>query len=64
MEDPFGEARAQSNKSVQDWRAELLSLSPQEAYEVVIREDSVEAYEDGYARYQSLYPALRPLEAT
>jgi xylulokinase len=23
-----------------------------------------EAYEDGYARYQSLYPALRPLEAT
>jgi xylulokinase len=23
-----------------------------------------DAYEDGYARYQSLYPALRPLEAT
>jgi len=38
-------------KSVDVWRKQLLSLKPQEAYEIVIRDDTIEGYEAFLALY-------------
>lgn len=50
-------------RSVDSWQKELKSHSPREAYEIVIREDKVEAYQAYLALYpnQSLAPAMRTI---
>jgi uncharacterized caspase-like protein len=40
-----GTAGAKPTRSVESWRQELRPRSPREAYEIVIREDTVEAYQ-------------------
>ncbi|MGA7485651.1 MAG: caspase family protein [Xanthobacteraceae bacterium] len=47
-----GKARAET-RSVEAWRTELKSRSAREAYEIVVREDQVEAYQ----AYLALYPS-------
>src|SRR5262249_2699333 len=53
-----GEAR-----SVESWQKELKGRSPRDAYDIVIREDKVEAYQAYLALYpsQSLAPTVRTL---
>lgn len=48
---PTGYARPPA-KSLEAWRRELLSVAPREAYEIVIREDTIE----GYEAYLAVYP--------
>ncbi len=47
-----GKARSET-RSVEAWRTELKSRSAREAYEIVVREDQVEAYQ----AYLALYPS-------
>ena len=50
-------------RSVETWQKELKPLNPREAYEVVIREDKVEAYQAYLALYpsQSMAPVVRTI---
>jgi hypothetical protein len=59
----LGAARAAQIKSVQQWRSELQPRGAQQAYEIVIREDAVEAYEAFVAIYGNspLAPRVRSL---
>ena len=57
-----GSAPAET-RSVESWQRELKSHTPREAYDIVIREDKVEAYQAYLALYpsQSLAPVVRTL---
>jgi uncharacterized caspase-like protein len=57
-----GSAPAET-RSVESWQRELKSHTPREAYDIVIREDKVEAYQAYLALYpsQSLTPVVRTL---
>jgi uncharacterized caspase-like protein len=50
-------------RSVEAWQKELKPLSPREAYDIVIREDKVEAYQAYLDLYpsQSMAPAVRTI---
>jgi uncharacterized caspase-like protein len=50
-------------RSVEAWQKELKGLNPREAYETVIREDKVEAYQAYLALYpsQSMAPVVRTI---
>ena len=56
-------AARSETRSVEAWQKELKSRSPRDAYETVIREDKVEAYQAYLALYpsQSLTPVVRTL---
>jgi uncharacterized caspase-like protein len=57
-----GSAPAET-RSVESWQKELKSRTPRDAYDIVIREDKVEAYQAYLALYpsQSLAPVVRTL---
>jgi uncharacterized caspase-like protein len=57
-----GSAPAET-RPVESWQKELKSRTPREAYDIVIREDKVEAYQAYLALYpsQSLAPVVRTL---
>jgi hypothetical protein len=50
-------------RSVETWQKELKPLNPREAYQVVVREDKVEAYQAYLALYpsQSMAPVVRTI---
>jgi uncharacterized caspase-like protein len=57
-----GSAPAET-RSVESWQKELKSRTPRDAYDIIIREDKVEAYQAYLALYpsQSLAPVVRTL---
>ena len=56
-------ARSSQPRSVESWRNELRSKNPRDAYDIVISEDKVEAYQAYLALYpsQSTAPAVRTI---